>query len=143
MPRPLSTRERVVQACIICTARHAITSISITYRRDRQGPLDCSIFGHISVGLLLRCSVVSAPSAYGVPLRRLEVSTASKSLPRMRLSWLRSLSFQRLSDTPEKNQGLPLSARIIPYSFIAFRMTLLRVENPLMLKEFFSRKIGR
>ena len=42
------------------------------------------------------------------------VSTTSKSDPRSCLSWFSSLSFQRASETPEKNHGDPLSARMIP-----------------------------
>jgi len=46
---------------------------------------------------------------------------------------LRSSSFQRVSGAPWKKKLLPLSARIIPYFFIAVRMTWLAAEKPEML----------
>jgi len=52
---------------------------------------------------------------------------------------LNSSSFQRGSGAPLKYQFEPLSARIIPYCFIARRITCIAGENPEILTEAFRR----
>src|SRR5882672_4541359 len=52
----------------------------------------------------------------------------------------RSLSFHRLSGAPVMNMGLPLSAMMRPYFFIALRITWLLVEKVETLNVDFSRR---
>jgi len=69
-------------------------------------------FAHRS---MLPCPRCPQPPAGGdQPLRRLLVSTTSKSVPVRFWIWWNSSSFQRLSGTPLIYQGDPLSARIMP-----------------------------
>ncbi|MFN8558298.1 MAG: carboxyl transferase domain-containing protein [Dehalococcoidia bacterium] len=73
------------------------------------------------------------------PVAIVPILTTSKSRP---LTWRRvasSLSFQRGSGAPLTYQLLPLSATIMPYVFIAWRMTCTAGEKPEMLKPAFSR----
>src|SRR6185369_14793341 len=67
------------------------------------------------------------------------IFTTSKSDPFSVLSWFNSSSSQRISGAPLKYQLEPLSARIIPYFFIARRMTCIAGVNPEMLKLAFNR----
>src|SRR4029079_14618350 len=50
-------------------------------------------------------------------------STASRFEPSTWPSWCRLVSFHRGSDFPERYHADPLSARMIPYFFIARRIT--------------------
>src|ERR1051325_420319 len=67
------------------------------------------------------------------------IFTTSKSAPLSVLSWFNSSSSQRISGAPLKYQLEPLSARIIPYFFIARRITCIAGVKPEMSKLDFNR----
>src|SRR5262245_56979060 len=75
--------------------------------------------------------------SYGVTM--VPIFTTSKSEPFSVLSWFNSSSLQRMSGAPLKYQLEPLSARIIPYFFIARRITFIAGVKPEMLKLDFNR----
>ena len=59
-----------------------------------------------------------------------ETSIATKALAGIVLSWLITVSGHALSAVPWKNQGDPLSARIIPCFFIALMIVMVWAERP-------------
>src|SRR5204862_216775 len=67
------------------------------------------------------------------------ILTTSKSLPVNVFSVLRWSSFQRESGAPVKYQPLPLSATIIPYVFMAWRIVRASAGNVEILNDAFSR----
>ena len=59
-----------------------------------------------------------------------DTSIAWKALAGMFFSWLMTVSGHALSAVPWKNQGDPLSARIIPCFFIALMIVMVWAERP-------------
>src|SRR5712692_1730426 len=68
--------------------------------------------------------VGGAPVGTFAGVKIVRICTTSKFDAAMFFSKLRSLLFQRSSGAPLMKMALPLSARIMPYSFRAVRTTL-------------------
>ena len=74
---------------------------------------------------------------YGVTI--VPIFTTSKSDPLSVFNWFNSSSLQRMSGAPLKYQLEPLSAKIIPYFFIARRITCIAGVKPEISNDAFKR----